>query len=97
MSITVWQLPQCPACDRTKKLLDKTAVPYTVRDLTDPDNAAQLARFKAQGFMTAPIVQSPAGIFTGLRPDKIVEAAAHVRSQMTTTTAGPDTATPGLT
>jgi len=68
--VTVYSLPACVQCDRTKKLLEREGIEYRSVDLTeDPAKAAAL---KEAGFMQAPIVELEDGtIWGGFRPDLI--------------------------
>ena len=66
---TVWTLPDCPQCEVTKKALTRKGIPFTTRDLSEhPDG---VDRFKAAGHMSAPIVETEIGTWSGLRPDLI--------------------------
>ena len=73
MKVTVYTLPVCVQCDRTKKLLDREGIEYETVDLTTvPDVAAD---FKEEGFLQAPIVVVGNGgrRWGGFRPDLIKE------------------------
>lgn len=67
----VYSKPNCPNCDRTKRLLDKHNIPFKVVDLST--DAEALAKVKAAGFMAAPVVTTDDGdAWSGFRPDKIL-------------------------
>lgn len=73
MKVTVYTLPVCVQCDRTKKLLDREGIEYDTVDLTTvPDVAAE---FKEAGFLQAPIVVvgHDGRRWGGFRPDLIAE------------------------
>lgn len=95
--ITVWGKPNCTQCFATYKGFESAGVPkaaLTIKDLTHPDNAAQLQQFKERGYTGAPIVQTPQETWAGFRPDKIKAAA----DQQRISTPSPDMAMggPGL-
>jgi glutaredoxin-like protein NrdH len=73
--VTVYTLPVCPQCDRTKKLLAREGIAYETVDLTqEPELAAE---FKAAGLLQAPIVVvgNDGRRWSGFRPDLIKELA----------------------
>lgn len=73
--VTVYTLPSCVQCDRTKKLMDREGIAYDPVKLEDhPDIAAD---FKEQGLLQAPIVVvgNDGRRWTGFRPDLIKELA----------------------
>lgn len=81
--ITVWTKPDCTQCTGTFKFFETqgiSKVALTVKDLTHPDNAAQLQNFKERGLMQAPIVQTPQETWSGFNPDKIKTAATQMRT-----------------
>ena len=82
MKVTVYTLPVCVQCDRTKKLMDREGIEYTSVDLAgEPDLAA---KFKEDGFLRAPIVVvgNDGRRWGGFRPDLIKElASAAVEGQ----------------
>jgi glutaredoxin-like protein NrdH len=71
--VTVYTLPVCVQCDRTKKLLDREGIAYDVVDLAADPAAA--AKFKEDGFLQAPIVVvgNDGRRWGGFRPDLIKE------------------------
>jgi glutaredoxin-like protein NrdH len=75
MQVTVWTKSACPQCTLTKNLMKRKGIEYTEADLeADPD---QLARFKEEGLMQAPIIVlgHDGRRWTGFRPDLIEELA----------------------
>ena len=75
--VTVYTLPICVQCDRTKKLMDRNGIVYDTVDLTTVPEVA--AKFKEDGFLQAPIVVLGNGgrTWAGFRPDLIDELAAE--------------------
>jgi glutaredoxin-like protein NrdH len=75
MQVTVYTLPICVQCDRTKKLLDREGIAYDTVDLTTVPDVA--AKFKDDGFLQAPIVVvgNDGRRWGGFRPDLIKELA----------------------
>jgi glutaredoxin-like protein NrdH len=71
--VTVYTLPVCVQCDRTKKLLDREGIEYDTVDLAADPVAA--AKFKEEGFLQAPIVVvgNDGRRWGGFRPDLITE------------------------
>ena len=71
--VTVYTLPVCVQCDRTKKLMDRDGIVYDTVDLTTVPEVA--AKFKEDGFLQAPIVVvgNDGRRWGGFRPDLIRE------------------------
>lgn len=69
-AITIYTTPSCPGCGLTKEKLTAAGIPFEAVDLsTRPD---LVEAFKAEGLMSAPIIQTPDGTRTaGFRPDRI--------------------------
>jgi len=65
--------PACVQCNQTKKMMDKFGVAYTQVDLRDEPELTE--QFKEQGHMTAPIVTSKIGTWSGFRLDLIQDLA----------------------
>lgn len=88
MAITVYTKPACPQCDMTKRLLDAACLDYETADITAPEQADQLAAFKAEGLSSAPIVDIGDAVirdvatgrdvsrWAGFRPDLLGELSA---------------------
>lgn len=70
--ITVYTLPNCSNCERTKKFLDRSGLSYEVKDLTS--DLAQ--EFKSRGHLSAPVVVTDGDEWSGFQPKKISELAA---------------------
>ena len=75
MKITVYTIPACIQCEFTKKVLDKSGVPYSVVDLTDnPRSREELADL---GHKTAPVVvvtdpdSGAIARWAGFQPDRL--------------------------
>lgn len=96
-TITIWDKGEafCGQCHATKRAFDAEGVVYQTRDITADENAAQLAEFKDQGHLEAPIVQTPTDTWSGMRPDKIKSAAAEARASQPQMSQ-PGVAGPGL-
>jgi glutaredoxin-like protein NrdH len=72
--VTVYTKSNCPQCTMTKKKLDQLGIIYTEVNLEDhPD---QVAAFKEQGLMAAPIVTTDTKAWSGFKLGKI-ESLAH--------------------
>jgi glutaredoxin-like protein NrdH len=77
---TVYTLPACFGCNKTKDKLDEYGVEYTVVDMSkDPD---ALAAVRELGYQQAPVVittvpGAPDDHWSGLRVDKINEVRAR--------------------
>jgi glutaredoxin-like protein NrdH len=73
MRVSVYTLPDCVQCDRTKRLLEREGIPFQVFNLDELP--AKAAEFKAAGFLQAPIVVlgNDGRRWAGFRPDLIKE------------------------
>lgn len=71
--VTVYTLPVCVQCDRTKKLMDREGIAYESVNLADEPELAE--KFKGEGFLQAPIVVvgNDGRRWGGFRPDLIKE------------------------
>lgn len=69
MSVTVYTLPACVQCDRTKKLLEKNEVAFDVVDLSENEDAMEMV--KSLGYGSAPVVIAGDTHWAGFRPDMI--------------------------
>jgi glutaredoxin-like protein NrdH len=71
--VTVYTLPSCVQCDRTKKLMDRDGIAYDPVKLEEHPELA--AKFKDEGLLQAPIVVvgNDGRRWTGFRPDLIAE------------------------
>lgn len=67
--VEVWTKKNCIQCDATKWALEAKGIKYQERSLMDDLEA--LNGFKAQGFLSAPIVVTGSGTWSGFRPEKI--------------------------
>jgi glutaredoxin-like protein NrdH len=79
MNITVWTTKDCVQCMMTKKQFDKLGIPYEEKLLADHPLTVDL--FKAQGFLSAPIVTTDTKTWSGFRLDKIKSLATHLKAQ----------------
>lgn len=65
--LIVWSKPNCQQCSATKRLLTKFGIPFADMQMSDTD----IERFKAEGFLQAPVVETKIGKWGGFRPDLI--------------------------
>lgn len=73
--ITVYSLPHCPNCDKSKKYLTNKQTNYQEIDLTG--NPEALARVKGMGFTQAPIIEQGDQIHTGFNPKELDKMIAQ--------------------
>ncbi|QUL80653.1 NrdH-redoxin [Brevibacterium sp. SMBL_HHYL_HB1] len=73
--ITIYTGPACPACRRTKMILDDSGLDYREIDVADrPEIVEEL---RAGGFAQLPVVFVPGmAPWSGLRPDMLVRVKA---------------------
>jgi glutaredoxin-like protein NrdH len=76
MEVTVWTNPNCVQCDMTKKTMTKLGIEY--KEMSLQEHPLVIDTFKAQGFMSAPIVTTDTKIWSGFRLDKIKSLASHL-------------------
>lgn len=73
MEITVYTKRNCPACEATKKSMDRAGLDYEVIDVTNTTAAQQALR--ECGFRSMPVVEVVDGedyqSWEGFRPDLI--------------------------
>lgn len=74
-TVTVWETENCQMCRMTKRQLGKLAIDFTTELLSDHPEAVE--RFRNDGHMTAPVVESPIGTWSGFRSTKIEELAEY--------------------
>lgn len=68
-NITIYTTPQCPGCSLTKRKLDKAGIEYELIDLSQrPDLIEQ---FRAEGLLSAPIIETGHERSSGFNPDHI--------------------------
>lgn len=67
-AITVYTKPNCQQCNAVKRFLKASKVEFYTDDLTLPENAQNLAWFKSQGFLSAPITVYGAHTVPGFNP-----------------------------
>tara|TARA_Y100000815_G_scaffold271667_1_gene298779 strand:- start:1066 stop:1290 length:225 start_codon:yes stop_codon:yes gene_type:complete len=68
-SITVYSQPACPQCDATKRLMTAKRIEFNAIDLAE--DAEAMAKVKAMGYRSAPVVVAGDDHWSGFRPDKI--------------------------
>lgn len=76
--VTVYSKSHCVQCNATKRQLAKLGVEYTEINLEQ--DAEALEKFKAAGFMQAPIVVAGEETWSGYRPDLLKKVAAEVNA-----------------
>jgi len=73
MEITVYTKKNCPACEATKKAMDRAGLDYEVVDVGD--NTARQQALREFGFRQMPVVEVTDGedyrSWEGFRPDLI--------------------------
>ena len=69
MTVTVYTLPACVQCDRTKKMLDKKFINYSEIDISLDSVAYDTV--KTLGYTAAPVVVAGDEHWSGFRPDLI--------------------------
>jgi glutaredoxin-like protein NrdH len=72
--ITVYTKRACVQCNATRKALDKAGIDYRIVDITE--NAEAYEYVRALGYLQAPVVVTPAGTWSGFRPDRLKILAA---------------------
>ena len=73
-AITIYTTPHCLGCALTRRTLDKAGISYDHIDLSQrPD---LIERFKAEGLLSAPIIETSQGRSAGFRPDRIRQIIA---------------------
>ena len=75
MTVTVYSKPNCPQCDLTKRDMDILGIEYQTIDITQ--NQEKLAELAAQGFRSAPVVQTDNEIWAGYDQAKIKELVSY--------------------
>lgn len=70
MRVTLWSRAGCGPCLALKAALRAANVPYAERSLDDA-TPGDIARWRAAGALSAPIVEYPGDTFGGMLPDKV--------------------------
>ena len=70
MTVTIYTKPHCPACDETKRYMDRYGIAYEVQNFADSEEAKKLAAFHS--FRSAPLVVTENDCWAGFRLDKIL-------------------------
>ena len=71
MAVTIYTKPDCPACDATKRYMDKFGIAYAIENFADSAEAKRLAAYHS--FRSAPLVVAGSDCWAGFRLDKIME------------------------
>lgn len=69
MEVTLYTLPACVQCERTKKMLDKKFIKYLEIDISLDSRAYETVR--AMGYSAAPVIVAGENHWSGFRPDLI--------------------------
>jgi glutaredoxin-like protein NrdH len=69
VAVTVYTVPNCPACDATKRFLERRGIPYQTASFEASDHAQGLAA--RHGYRVAPVVEAGPATWCGFRPDLI--------------------------
>jgi len=72
--ISVYTKPACMQCNATRKALDKAGFHYRIVDVTEDVEAREYVM--ALGYLQCPVVVTPAGHWSGFRPDEIAGLTA---------------------
>lgn len=79
MLIKVWTKSNCVQCEQTKKQFTKLGINYEEHNLEE--NIEQLEEFKEQGLMSAPVIETPLGNWSGFRVDKIHDLSIAIKAK----------------
>ena len=71
MNITIYTMPKCEACERTKMWLDEHDLGFNEVDITEDEEAMELV--KSHGYNQAPVVSINhfEDSWSGFRQDKL--------------------------
>ncbi len=79
MQVKIWTKSNCVQCEQTKKQFVKLGIKYEEHNLEV--NLDQLEAFKEQGLMSAPIIESETGTWSGFRIDKINDLSVAIKAR----------------
>lgn len=79
MQVKIWTKSNCVQCEQTKKQFAKLGIKYEEHNLEV--NLDQLEAFKEQGLMSAPIIESETGTWSGFRIDKINDLSVAIKAR----------------
>lgn len=74
-SVVIYSQPNCVACKATYRTLDKKGIPYSVVDVSLPENSEDLAKIKALGYSQVPVVVYGESHWSGFNLEKINQIA----------------------
>ena len=69
MAVMIYTKSQCPACDASKKWLDRRGIAYDTASFEKSTLAQTLA--EVHGFTSLPIVVAGGDCWAGFRPDRL--------------------------
>lgn len=70
--VKLYSRPGCVQCAATEKILNKLGIDYTKVHVND----MIAEELREEGFTALPVVHTPAGMWSGFRPDKLATLAA---------------------
>ncbi len=73
MSVKIYSLPDCPACNATKAFLKEKKIDYTDVDVSE-DEAAQKEMIEKSGGRSTPVIDIDGKIIVGFDQAKLEEA-----------------------
>lgn len=79
MQVKIWTKSNCVQCEQSKKMFVKEGIKYEEHNLEE--NLDQLELFKEQGLMSAPIIESEIGTWSGFRIDKIGDLSIAIKAR----------------
>lgn len=79
MKVKIWTKSNCVQCDQTKKQFNKLGIDYVEENIEE--NPGQLEAFMEQGYMSAPIIETEIGNWSGFRIDKISDLAVSIKAK----------------
>lgn len=78
-TVTVYSKENCAACQQTKRFLEREGIPYKEVNLSQVPELVE--KFKAEGFMAAPVVVTPHKTWCGFRLDELKALTYLQRSE----------------
>lgn len=79
-SVTVYSLPNCVQCEKTKRVLEREGIEYNEVDLSQDDEARDRVR-DHWGFREAPVVDTAWDRWSGFNPGKIKETKRDIENE----------------
>jgi len=79
VSVIIYTLPNCAQCDQTKKAFERAGVPFGELKIDDSEDL--MRQVKEMGYMSAPVVVTDFGSWSGFRPDRIKETVKRFNEE----------------